>query len=235
MHRVDPVVLTDVLVAHCRYNGLRYPYMEKHRWCVDATLDIVGADGARWGAFDVKLVLPREYPEGIPAVFEQRSRIKAEADWHINEDGSCCLGPWVGEMKKYSGRAVLMDWLDRSVVPFFANHLYKERHGHYRSGEYSHGFQGILEYYQEIWPGELEDIIKKLRQVTGAEHPNAKEKCFCGSGERYAACHAGQLEYDGISRASYKQDLAYLKLFAESLRFSEATRTECVAGQPGIR
>lgn len=226
MHSVDRVVLTDVLTAHGQYPGLRYPYFEQHRWCVDATLDIVGDDGARWGAFDVKLVLPRTYPQGIPAVFEQRSRIKAEADWHINEDGSCCIGPWVGEMKKYAGRATLVDWLNRSVVPFFANHLYKERHGHYRSGEYSHGFKGILEYYQEIWPGELEDIIKKLRQVTGAEHPEAKEKCFCGSGERYARCHAGRSEYDGIPRASYKQDLAHLKLYAESLVHPMATTAQ---------
>jgi len=217
MHRVDIVVLTDVLMAHGKYKGLRYPYLEKHRWCVDATIDILGDQGERWGAFDVKVVLPRTYPIGVPAVFEQSSRIKADADWHINEDGSCCTGPWVGEMKKYTGHAVLMDWLDRSVVPFLANHLFRERFGHYRSGEYSHGVKGILEYYHELWPYDLHEIIGKLRQVARVDRPGAKEKCFCGSGERYANCHLSRSDYDGVPREAYKQDLAYLELYAASL------------------
>lgn len=217
MHRVDPVVLTDVLLAHGKYKGLQYPCLVNHRWCVDATIDIVGDQGERWGAFDVKLLLPRTYPEGVPAVFERGARIKADADWHINEDGSCCTGPWVGEMKKYAGRAVLVDWLDRSVVPFLANHLYKERFGHYRSGEYSHGIKGILEYYQELWPLGLHAIIGRLRQVARVDRPGPREKCFCGSGERYASCHLHRSDYDGVPREAYKQDLAYLELYAVSL------------------
>lgn len=204
-------------MAHGKYKGLRYPYLVNHQWCVDATIDIVGDQGERWGVFDVKLLLPRTYPVGVPTVFEQAARIKADADWHINEDGSCCIGPWVGEMKKYGGRAVLVDWLDRSVVPFLANHLYKERLGHYRSGEYSHGIKGILEYYQELWPFELHEIIRRLRQVVRVDRPVAKENCFCGSGERYDNCHLLRSEFDGVTRESYKQDLAYLELYAASL------------------
>lgn len=217
MHRVDPVVLTDVLVAHGKYNGLRYPQWVKHQWMIDASIEIIGEQGEKWGAFDVRVVLPRSYPEGLPALYELNGRIKADADWHINEDGSCCIGPWAGEMRKYQGRITLIDWLDRSVVPFLANHLYKERFGHYRSGEYSHGVKGIMEYYQELWSFDLPEIIKRLRQVTGVDRPAAKEKCFCGSGERYVNCHMSRSDYDGVARTAYKQDLIYLDLYAASL------------------
>lgn len=218
MHRVDPVVLTDVLSAHGKYRGLRYPQWEKARWCVDAVIEIDGEDGERWGAFDVRVILPRSYPIGLPALFEVGGRIKQDANWHINEDGSCCTGPYAAEMSKYGGRAVLLDWLDGSAHPFLANHLYKERFGRYRSGEYSHGIPGIVEYYQELWPTDLPGIIHRLRQVVKLEHLSSSSPCFCGSGLRYAKCHATHSDFAGLPRSFYKKDLALLQAYDQYLK-----------------
>lgn len=223
MHRVDQVVLTDVLSAHGKYKGLRYPQLEKGSWTVDAVVEIAGEDGERWGAFDVRVILPKSYPIGLPALFEVGGRIKQNASWHINGDGSCCTGPYAAEMSKYGGRAVLLDWLERSARPFLANHLYKERFGQYRSGEYSHGIPGIVEYYQELWPTDLPGIIRKLRQVVRLEHMSSSSLCFCGSDLRYANCHSTLDDFAGLPRSFYKKDLTLLQAYTESLKANQVT------------
>ncbi|MBS1936977.1 MAG: hypothetical protein JSS84_04105 [Bacteroidetes bacterium] len=208
---VDRTILTDVLVAHSKYRGVGPPFRRSGRTWLQGQLEVVDDEGARWGGFLVTILFPLDYPDAPPALFEDQKRIKQEADWHVNNDGSLCLGPEVSELRKYMGRAHLLDWLDRSAMPFLANHLYKERTGRYLNGEYPHGVQGIWEYYLHEWKCSPAEVIRRLEYLSGARKPARQDPCPCGSGIPWSNNHGQGGVWHGVMKKAYGQDLDRLK------------------------
>jgi len=186
---VDRTILTDVLVAHGKYRGLGPPFKQAGRTWLHGQLEVVDDEGSRWGGFMITVLFPSDYPHVPPVLFEDQGRIKREADWHVNNDRSLCLGPEVSELRKYMGRAHLVHWLDRSAMPFLANHLYKERTGGYLNGEYSHGAQGLLEYYLNEWKCSSAEVIRRLEFLSAVEAPAQEGGGYCGSQLPWRSCH----------------------------------------------
>ncbi|MCB9179570.1 MAG: SEC-C domain-containing protein [Flavobacteriales bacterium] len=150
---------------------------------------------------------PSDYPHVPPLLFEDQGRIKREGDWHVNNDGSLCLGPEVSELRKYMGRAHLLDWLDRSALPFLANHLYRERTGDYLNGEFSHGVEGIWEYYMDEWKCSPGEVRRRLQFLSGVKKPGRQDQCHCGSGLPWRKCHWQSDMRDGTITQAYANDL----------------------------
>lgn len=202
--------MTDVLVAHGKYRGLGPPYALSGRTRLQAWLEVSDGHGSRWGSFRVTILFPADYPHAPPLMFEDQGRIKPEADWHVNKNGSLCLGPEVSELRKYMGRAHLVDWLERSAMPFLANHLYKERTGNYLNGEFAHGVQGIWEYYLNEWNCSHEEVIRRLAYLSGEKTPTRQDPCYCGSQLPWKNCH---LQRDMLNQPlirAYAVDLSRL-------------------------
>lgn len=208
---VDRSILTDVLVAHGKHPGLGPPFIQSGLTRLHGQLEVFDGQGIRWGGFTVSILFPSGYPHAPPILFEDQGRIKREADWHVNNDGSLCLGPEVSELRKYMGRAHLLDWLDRSAIPFLTNHLYKERTGGYLNGEYSHGVQGIWEYYLNEWMCAPAEVRRRLEFLSGAKVPSGKERCYCGSGLTWRSCHGIRSEYEGVPNELFALDLRRLR------------------------
>ncbi len=131
------------------YSKLRKPVFEDGYWVIYGFLDVIDGEGNNWETYEVKIVFPDNFPEELPMVFEESGKIERTSNWHINPDGTCCLGPRAKLVLELPEGITLKSWIDRHVIPFLANHTFKVRQKDYASGEYKHGAKGIFQYYME--------------------------------------------------------------------------------------
>ena len=141
--------------------------------------------------YEVEIRLDDLDMNGWPKVYEVGKRHQKIAekcntdiiDLHINPaDNSCCLG-----IKSPGNRAFRIEtFFYERVIPFFYRLSYVEKFGIDASRndsweEYSHGDEGIKEYYA--------DMINYAKSNLGRN-----DLCPCGSGKKYKRCHFNDIE-----------------------------------------
>lgn len=195
-------------VASEKFKNLRKPILEDDQIVIYGRLDAIDIDGNNWDTYEVKIVISETYPNELPILFEIGGKIERHPDWHISRDGSCCLGPRIKLIRDLNGNITLIRWLEIHVIPFLANHFYKIKNGEYAGKHYSHGANGIVEYYQELWNiFKKSDIINKLKLITHRSKIGRNDKCFCGSNEKYKKCHLNSRDFEGVPNEHYLKDL----------------------------
>lgn len=110
-------------------------------------LKIIDKSGKEWDSFNIKVVPKVCYPFCFPTVIEEGGRLPKIPDWHIYEDGSCCFDVPQGEVLKCIDGLPVLHFLDRIAIPFFADQAFRIKEGYYKGREYSHGIDGVLEFF----------------------------------------------------------------------------------------
>ena len=142
--------------------------------------------------FEIEICLSLPDGNGWPKVYEvggRRCQIAKKCnspivDLHFySDDNACCLGLKFLDKRSLS----LRSFLEELVIPFFYRLSYTEKFGLAASrndlwGEYSHGEEGLREYYAEIFN-------------LAAQNPSRNDPCPCGSGKKYKRCHQGAVEF----------------------------------------
>lgn len=221
MGKIDDHLLNQIekelSIAVPEFSSLKGPIIEDNHPVIYGRIDAIDNAGNNWDTYEVKILFLENYPKVLPKLFEIGGKIEREPDWHINHDGSCCLGPDVKLIKALDGKVSLLNWLKILVVPFLANHHFKVKNGVYAGKEYSHGTRGIVEYYQESWnTDDIYDIRRKLEFIVGLRKWGKNKKCFCGSGQKYKLCHMKSKLYQGVHKENYLVDLAYIINFMKN-------------------
>ncbi len=194
------------------YPGLYEPIQKDGQVLIEGTIDIIDRNKSNWGTYEVRIVVPEKYPTRAPTLFETGGQINRTSDWHINPDGSCCIAPTAKIYLTLADEITILKWIDKLVIPYLANHILKTQTGKYADIEYSHGSEGIREFYRK-WFGNDDDtvILKMVKYITGVTAYNRNDKCFCGSGKKYKNCHWNLKEYCGVPIEIIKEDILYLK------------------------
>ena len=151
-----------------------------------------------FGRFSIKIEISFHYPKVFPVVFEDKGRIPNDKDRHkFVDSNSCCLVPtW--QKRIILGRSyTLLNFIDKLVVPYFANQIYFERENKFLR-EYSHGYKGILESYHDFFETDSKEfVLTGLRKAIGKIERNSN--CFCGKKkengkpEKFKDCHLGKI------------------------------------------
>jgi SEC-C motif len=213
MEQAD-LIQKDFIEALSKYPKLCKPYREKENWLIDGKIEVIDEEGTCWDSYDVRILLPMNYPNDPPELFETGIKIKRHLDWHVTGDGWCCVAPKARVYQALSTGITLKGWLDSFVVPFFANHIYKLKTGEYANKEYSHGSKGIYEFYEELFQlGSIEKVIERLKLIIGIKEQSKNRECFCGSGKKYKRCYLinPSTHYLNIPLRRLKQDLKYMR------------------------
>ena len=141
--------------------------------------------------YEVEICLDDLDMNGWPKVYEVGKRHQEIAEnrnseiinLHINpEDNSCCLG-----IKSPDNRTFrIKPFFHERVIPFLYRLSYVEKFGTDISSndhweEYSHGNDGIKEYFAEM--------INYAKSNFGRN-----DSCPCGSGKKYKRCHFNDVE-----------------------------------------
>lgn len=167
--RVDDIVLAGVLNIDCYCKKLDERIIDK---------------------FSIQIIIPKDFPKKLPIVRELGRRIPLKYG-HIYQDSSLCLTTDEEIRLKLGFDINLCRWIDEFVIPYFYGYSYYEKYGIMPFGERSHGFQGVIEFYKELFNVETkEQVISFLKYIT--LYKNYKYRghhlCACGSNKKIRNC-----------------------------------------------
>ena len=136
-------------------------------------------DKAISDSYEIEIKLRESDTFQFPVVYETGHKVPKEKCFHINEDGSCCLGIFP-EYKWASAHKFIID----KVVPFFYWQSHKRIHGKEPWKGYSHEEKGLEEALRDY-----ENKLKLLEKDQIAEKNFERNQvCSCGSEKKYKKC-----------------------------------------------
>lgn len=144
-------------------------------------------------SFEVELELPLRGFAAVPVAREVGGRIPKSPEFHINDDGTLCLGAPLEVRRKFFEDRSLNGFINLQVVPFLYGYCIKQDKGYWPFGELSHGDKGIVEYYQQVF--RVTDILSVIEMLKILIEDNYRGhiSCPCGSEKRLRNCHGPQI------------------------------------------
>ena len=139
-------------------------------------------------SFEIKLMIPENYPSSLPTVFEIAEKIDREYE-HINSDRSLCLAVPMEERELFLKKPTLLGFINNLVVPYFYSYIFWKKYGYYPFGEAAHGREGIQQYYQDLFQSKNQSALKLGLYMVAKNGYRGHHSCPCGSGRILFRCH----------------------------------------------
>ena len=167
--------------------------------------------------YRIALLLPSKYPKIPPEMFCNDPKLPiGEIDRHIMKDGRACLGVQADISMRWAAGPTIVEFLENIVEPFLVWQAYYDAFKKPPSwGEFSHGKNGIIEFYAELLGRNVNSpIIEFMKLLARKNRPKGHEPCPCNSGKLLRNCHRN-LVYDIRKRVVWQcveKDLQAIKL-----------------------
>jgi hypothetical protein len=156
---------------------------------LDGTIPLIDEQGDIIDSYEISIIPLDDYPNNFPYVYEIAGRLPNNIDWHIYPDGHFCIKASPEEKLICINGISLLSFIKEQVIPYLFNQNFREKFGYFLR-ERSHGLEGNLEFFKDIF--KTEDLLK-IKQYLGfileRAKPNRVALCFCGSGIKYRRCH----------------------------------------------
>ncbi len=140
--------------------------------------------------YRIEIRVPEEFPRAIPKVIELAQKIPRDGKHHVNYDGTLCMGSALRILQKINEKPTLVGFAEKCLVPYLFGASYKMLFGKdFPFGELSHGDQGILDDYMDLFGLKTKEQVKKaLKLLELNEHEANKHICPCNCGMRLGQC-----------------------------------------------
>jgi hypothetical protein len=183
-----PEVLTAVRDMLARnFPGLHAFENDGHAFVV-GTFQLI-EDGVPIDNFTIRIDLPATYPVGLPFAREVGGRLPHREDYHVNPDGTLCVGLPEDLWLRFGGRCELKAYLDGPLRSYFIGALHKLQGRPWPYGEWPHGAAGLREFYgSKIASTELQTIVTLVTIVAG-DPVKGHWICPLGCGAEIRRCH----------------------------------------------
>ncbi len=198
-------------------------------------IDIFDSENNYIDSFEIKVIIPRNYPYGFPSLFELGKKFEHVPDRHISDDDSCCVcSLQESDLVRQKGIS-LKDFILKYVIPYLANQLYYDSEQKWVNGDYEHGIEGILQYYKELFKTPSIEKVIELLSFFAVVKINRNDNCYCGVKVKLKRCHLQTYTIiKSLSKAQIKNDIYCLKYLLkriqenddvnESIKDSETTK-----------
>jgi len=145
-------------------------------------------------SFEIEIVIPRGFPGELPVVVETAGRIPRQGEFHVNPDGSLCLGSQLRLLIKVSRNPTLSGFAESCLIPYlYAISDKLKRGGPLPFGELSHAAPGLLQDYADLFGLNSHDQVKRaLMLLTHRRRIANKMSCPCGCERRLGRCKFGR-------------------------------------------
>jgi len=191
------VLNVDVNIAIFHAEALKilskYPKLEILRKdntvFLSGELDLIDDAGILQDSYFIEIHPTENYPFQFPYLYEKGDKIPLNIDWHVYNDGHCCIKTMPEEWLTCKNGINLDYFILSEVIPYLFNQTFRRLNGYFLN-ERSHGILGEIEFFQELFATKsLSKIITWLNFVMTNREPNRVSDCFCGSKIRYRLCH----------------------------------------------
>jgi hypothetical protein len=146
-------------------------------------------EGVEIDRFQIRVVVPPEFPRRVPVVFELGGRVPLQnPEWHTYHNGGLCLivpEEWLINPQ----HASLIAFLDGPVRNYFIAHALAEEGLGRPMGERPHGDAGLWEAYGEMVGSNEHRAIQGFLECLAGERLRGHWDCPCGSGKKLRNCH----------------------------------------------
>lgn len=204
----------DFLFVQEFFPKLSYFWNSKSKhWIITGDLDICDTEGNYWETFNIIIGIPQNYPHCIPIVVENSTIIHRDIDWHISQEGVCCVDIEYNLIVMSRRGININSFIRDKVYPYFANQIYKLSEHKYAGKEYAHHFDGVIQYYIEDLNLMSEEItIRFLERILSNYFMGPNNKCPCGSEKKIKECHLESIEtIKSIGKKRIEKDLINLR------------------------
>ncbi|NMA74987.1 MAG: hypothetical protein GX963_12705 [Bacteroidales bacterium] len=153
--------------------------------------------------YEMKMLVPSNFPEELPKVYELGGRIPRGFE-HVFTDDSLCLGIPMEIRKSLAENSSLVGFVDKYIVSYFYAASYYRKYGTYPYGDRKHGIPGIYQYYFELFTTESKILVRQLLWLIYGDNYRGHKACPCGSSVNLRNCH-GEILLAIIFRPELKQ------------------------------
>jgi hypothetical protein len=141
-------------------------------------------------SYQLKIEVPQAFPRGLPAVIETGRRIPRHPDFHVNPDGTLCVGAPIRLLLIISDHPGLDSYASLCLVPYLYAISHKLKFGGgFIFDELEHGKAGALQDYLQLFglkqPGQAREA---LRLLSMREKDANRQRCPCGCGRMLGRC-----------------------------------------------
>ncbi|KTC84515.1 hypothetical protein [Legionella drozanskii] len=140
--------------------------------------------------YNIKVIIPNDYPYTIPKVFELSNQIPKTQDRHFNpQDESACLFVKPERWVRWPIGSGIDVFLNGVVKEFFFSQAYYDLKGKWPFGEWAHGNEGIVQYF--LTQLNLKNVLclYDFFQYINSTKPTRSVLCPCRNGKRFRRCH----------------------------------------------
>jgi len=174
--------------------------------------------------FEVEIGLPTSNSSVLPWAKETGGRIPK--NFHQNIDSLCLEVPYIIR-KIYNENPTLEGFIELLLIPYFWIFCYYSKHGIMPDGERSHGKEGIIEGYKEIFNTNSTASINKFLEIIKTNNYNGFDVCPCGSKKELKNCHGHivlqmmnlQSQYHFKPELNHSSIITQKKYFKKKMRF----------------
>lgn len=141
-------------------------------------------------SYELRLSIPSGFPKEVPVVHEVGRRIPRNEAYHVNADGSLCLGSPLRLRLKLAQQPTLPGFAGTCIIPYLYAMSHKFKFGGaLLFGELAHGNKGKQDDYMSILGlNNAEQVERALECLELDKRQANKRPCPCGCGMRLGAC-----------------------------------------------
>jgi hypothetical protein len=141
-------------------------------------------------SYRLRITVSNQFPAAVPDVVELGNRIPRKSDFHVNPDGTLCLGSPLRLLLKLSAQPTLPGFASSCLVPYLYAISHKLRFGgELPFSELKHGKTGEIEDYMELLALKRPEQVQWAIRLLGMKKQRAnKAPCPCGCGQRLGRC-----------------------------------------------
>jgi hypothetical protein len=202
-HRRSPQLAEEIRAdLRTRYPSLHLFIEADGTSTVRGTFPVSAPDGRVLDRYQVSVEIPADYPRNLPIVREVGGRIPWKADLHVNPDGVACVLLPDDRWRCFPENAPLVRFLDGPVHDFFLGQSLVALGEEWPFGQWSHGAEGVREYYQ--WLLQTADAVTIVRFLQVLAKLNWKGHLDCPSQSH------SQLKFGGAPHCALRRLLLLL-------------------------
>jgi len=137
--------------------------------------------------YKVEITIPINSND-LPYIFEIGGAIDNRYH-HVFMNGKLCLEGDTKIRMRFINGFDLIVWMDEFVEVYFFSYEYYKLYNEFPFGERSHGIEGILEVYQDIFKTDTISEAYNLMEYVNDKQYRGHLACPCGSGKIIRKCH----------------------------------------------